>query len=258
MNKDLKEKFAFTLAEGATHVDTCHNHCKSAFTLAEVLITLGIIGIVSAMTIPTLIKNYQEKMRDNQFKKAYATLNQALRMTTANFDYVPKCYFTPTGLGLKTECDIFWENFSKNLKVVKHCPDKAFEGGCIPHYDGLDVVYKDNHKNDTDYDEEYWLNHVRSYVGYSTSTLKNNCPSYVLNDGSILLIYNNHVRNSADFAIDINGHQGKNKFGHDLFIFMIVYDGSKFYIASSDTEVAENGLTSYQMLDRLFGSKVKR
>ena len=53
--------FAFTLAEGATHVATCGNNRKVAFTLAEVLITLGIIGVVAAMTMPSLIQNYQEK-----------------------------------------------------------------------------------------------------------------------------------------------------------------------------------------------------
>ena len=44
------------------------------FTLAEVLITLGIIGVVAAMTIPTLIANYQKKVLENQFKKGYSTL----------------------------------------------------------------------------------------------------------------------------------------------------------------------------------------
>ena len=48
---------------------------KAAFTLAEVLITLGIIGVVAAMTIPTLISKYQEKVLENHFKKSYAMLN---------------------------------------------------------------------------------------------------------------------------------------------------------------------------------------
>ena len=44
---------------------------KKAFTLAEVLITLGIIGIVAAMTLPTLIGKYQKKQTVTQLKKAY-------------------------------------------------------------------------------------------------------------------------------------------------------------------------------------------
>ena len=54
-------KKAFTLAEGATHIVNLDNSRKIAFTLAEVLITLGIIGVIAAMTLPSLITNYQEK-----------------------------------------------------------------------------------------------------------------------------------------------------------------------------------------------------
>lgn len=50
---------------------------KKAFALAEVLITLTIIGVVSAITIPALVKNYQEQVYLNQFKKIYSELSQA-------------------------------------------------------------------------------------------------------------------------------------------------------------------------------------
>ena len=51
----------FKKKAGATHVDLSGNIRRVAFTLAEVLITLAIIGVVAAMTIPTLIANYQER-----------------------------------------------------------------------------------------------------------------------------------------------------------------------------------------------------
>ena len=57
----LSRLTAFTLAEGATHVARWNNSRKIAFTLAEVLITLGIIGIVAAMTMPVLIQKTKEK-----------------------------------------------------------------------------------------------------------------------------------------------------------------------------------------------------
>lgn len=47
------------------------------FTLAEVLITLGIIGIVAAMTLPVLIANHREKQKVTQLKKVYSVLQQA-------------------------------------------------------------------------------------------------------------------------------------------------------------------------------------
>lgn len=57
------------------------------FTLAEVLITLGIIGVVAAMTIPTLIANINGSKYRNQFKKAVSTLSQAARMNLAQYDF---------------------------------------------------------------------------------------------------------------------------------------------------------------------------
>lgn len=49
---------------------------KNAFTLSEVLITLGIIGVVAALTLPSLIKNYQHKVLKTKFAKSYSILSQ--------------------------------------------------------------------------------------------------------------------------------------------------------------------------------------
>ena len=81
----LLKQPAFTLAEGATHVDHWNNSSKIAFTLAEVLITLGIIGVVAAMTMPSLVANYEKKRTATAVKKAYSELSQALKL--AEVDY---------------------------------------------------------------------------------------------------------------------------------------------------------------------------
>ena len=59
---------------------------RTGFTLAEVLITLGIIGVVAAMTIPTLIANTNSAKFRSQFKKTISTLNQAGLMAEAQYD----------------------------------------------------------------------------------------------------------------------------------------------------------------------------
>lgn len=51
---------------------------KKAFTLAEVLITLGIIGVIAALTLPGLIQGYRKKVTETALKKAYSQLSQAL------------------------------------------------------------------------------------------------------------------------------------------------------------------------------------
>jgi len=56
---------------------------KRGFTLAEVLITLGIIGVIAAMTVPTLMNNSTEIEFRSAFKKGLASLNQAVTMNVA-------------------------------------------------------------------------------------------------------------------------------------------------------------------------------
>jgi len=69
---------------------------RFGFTLAEVLITLGIIGVVAAMTIPTLIANTNSAKFRSQFKKSISTLNQAGLMAQAQYDIDYSTYDTAT------------------------------------------------------------------------------------------------------------------------------------------------------------------
>lgn len=56
---------------------------RKAFTLAEVLITIGVIGVVAALTIPSLSANYQKRVLTTQLQKAYAEISQAGAMVMA-------------------------------------------------------------------------------------------------------------------------------------------------------------------------------
>ena len=275
MYKDLKEKFAFTLGathvgishniggtlhrfvESFTHVGIFHNTRRVGFTLAEVLITLGIIGIVSALTIPTLIKNYQIKVRDNQFKRVYTNLNQALRMTLVDFDYVPKCYYSVSGGRLSSDCKVFMPKFLEKFKAVKSCSKNSFAQGCIPHYDGVDVVHKEKHKNDADYDEQYWDEYVKTNLYYLHSQyIETKNGALVLSDGSIIMQYGNLKGDFPIFVVDVNGFSDKNKWGHDLFMFHLQYDGNKFYFyADASIYVpADGGISTQGLIRKLFGS----
>lgn len=57
---------------------------KNGFTLAEILVTLGIIGIVSAITVPSLMSNFQKKTYETSIKKAYNTVSNAVSTYMAN------------------------------------------------------------------------------------------------------------------------------------------------------------------------------
>ena len=62
-----------------------HYKNKKAFTLAEVLITLGIIGVVAAMTLPALISLYQKKIVETRLEHTYSLISQALKMAEADY-----------------------------------------------------------------------------------------------------------------------------------------------------------------------------
>lgn len=68
----------------------------AAFTLAEVLVTLGIIGVIAALTLPQLIKDYQGKVLHTQLLKAYSVLSQALeRMAVGENQVVNAANYYP-------------------------------------------------------------------------------------------------------------------------------------------------------------------
>lgn len=58
---------------------------KKGFTLAEVLITLGIIGVVAALTMPSIIANYQKKVISVRLKKFVSTFSQAYNMAISKY-----------------------------------------------------------------------------------------------------------------------------------------------------------------------------
>ena len=57
----------------------------AAFTLAEVLVTLGIIGVVAAMTLPTLIESHNRQVVETRLEKFYSTINQAIVRAEVDF-----------------------------------------------------------------------------------------------------------------------------------------------------------------------------
>lgn len=76
---------------------------SNAFTLAEVLITLGIIGIVAAFTLPALIQKNNNKVVETRLMKFYSTINQAVRL--AEVDYGDKKYWYADLTGAEIDKD---------------------------------------------------------------------------------------------------------------------------------------------------------
>ena len=175
---------------------------KEGFTLAEVLITLGIIGIVAALTIPTLVAKFQEKALVSQFKKTYSMLNQALQLANYENGVEYKCYTRDTIDDAGTyyehsQCGAFWQTFLKELKYIK-----SESVNSLP-YKSKDQVLAEG----------------GGVTNNSCSfSLNSGTRKYYLTDGSV--IYVNPVSGSAItlfVTVDINGDKGPNKWGYDAF-----------------------------------------
>ncbi|MDR1168295.1 MAG: type II secretion system GspH family protein [Heliobacteriaceae bacterium] len=91
---------------------------RFAFTLAEVLITLGVIGVVAALTMPALISNYRRHITAVKLKKIYTVMNQAINMSMAHNGPYENWYqkgFT----SIEDAEDWFEEYIGKYLNIVK-------------------------------------------------------------------------------------------------------------------------------------------
>jgi len=205
----------------------------SAFTLAEVLITLVIIGVIAAITVPSLISKYKEEQLKTQFKKTYSTITRALNtMVMLRFSGNVECNWdSTTGVIRNSQCSDFYRELSNVLLVQKTCINNAKINGCVPKYQ--------NYRQMGDGCSEYSEEHINS-----THTV------YVLNDGQILITTYNPL-----FAVDINGFKGPNKFGVDVFSFYIRRDKTKGYYINDGGCVALGGKRTQQMIEYAFANK---
>lgn len=188
-----------------------------AFTLAEVLITLGIIGIVAAMTIPTLIANYQKTQYVTGLKKAYAEVTEALKLM-ANDKGCPddlRCIFDKNTPELGSE-------FAKYFKLAKDCGFSNFANEETRCFSDYYHSYYDG--SDPENDMSPIMSGKYSFItadGFSMSFYSwgDKCTNggYPLHPGPDY----NTSQVCGDILIDVNGFKGPNNFGRDIYEFSI-------------------------------------
>ena len=118
----------------------------NGFTLAEVLITLGIIGVIAAMTLPTLIQRQNEKATVAKLKKVYSTLSQAYIFATEKNGPIEDWGFLTTddsgnnGMSNPLNHELAAKKFIPYLKVTQECDGSNTTGVCA--YVDSRVYYK--------------------------------------------------------------------------------------------------------------------
>lgn len=183
-----------------------------AFTLVEVLVTLGIIGIVAAMTLPTLITKNQNKALEAGLKKNYSVILQAFEMYQAEHGERLKAgdvNFNCSLMCLKTKIIPYF-------KILRDCGYGAqVQKACIP-YTGNGSI--DDERN------------FRNYKTYNGEVIKQlnlfDDGQFILADGSLILINNTANISNMYITVDVNGYlKNPNRWGHDLFTFQLMQNG---------------------------------
>lgn len=183
---------------------------KKAFTLAEVLITLGIIGVIAAMTLPSVINRTRQKELETAFNKQYSVLQQAV-MKVKYEDELP---FDTVSYGISAITNDSESNFMKSLarqyNVLKNCGSINKNTGCIlQEEDGTFSYYKTLSNSSLD----------RVYIDDG---------GFITTDGTTFFIEQGYQAETTGFlvSIDLNGYLKKpNRMGYDLFMFSITKEG---------------------------------
>lgn len=188
---------------------------KKAFTLAEVLIALVIIGVIAAITMPILSNSYNDKMYISALKKNYSVLSNAFNLTK-KYDYNEYTDWDHTD----QSTEVIYNNYKilkKYLHVLRECVDEV---GCWS-----DDITKDPNGEEA--------------TSASAKGIGNNIVTFTLNDGTNVCIdywsqgdatklfgvSQDLLDDTLSIFVDVNGDKKPNKLGRDVFAFVLTRNG---------------------------------
>ena len=244
----------------ATHVAHRKNSRQAAFTLAEVLITLGIIGVVAAMTLPSLIANYKKQQYVNSLKVGYSILNNGFRsmMAEEGVDDIEdtELFAAMKSVGADTDTVAseqaaakVMEKYFQKVRFVSRadllgkssCEDLVGKG---PRFWNLG----DKSQCSGNYNMQYALPNGMTMSIY----LYDECAKSSLSDTEIAAAGGKVTKYCGLVDLDINGEKGPNQWGRDGFRFYVSQSavvptyGKDHYIYSGKTiEQSKDGIKSH-------------
>lgn len=227
------KNFGFTLAEVFHPASKSR---KTAFTLAEVLITLGIIGIVAVLVLPSLITKINNKGYTEKFLKAYSSLQNVTNKVVEEEGLPASWTFTDyhTANDIKYNDHIF-DSFAKHFNTIKICYDRPYSARfsqCVGYWYAADSKIKTLNG-----EEGYTMLNGSGYGMLAFNSL-------ILQDGTLInfFFYSSDIGfywaapASLSFTIDVNGKKGPNKIGRDIFFLYLTNEGKILpTYANSDT-----------------------
>ncbi len=159
---------------------------KNGFTLAEILITLGIIGVVAALTIPTLISNFQDQEYKIAYKKAFSLASQAWTSAVSDYRVDSRTSWTDKESRINN-----FMTFKSYFKVIKDC--------------------------DSNNNAECWDSSGEKY--YTNAPMASGS-AFIDSSGMAWSITSNGDGQGQEILVDTNGMKKPNKYGQDRFLFI--------------------------------------
>lgn len=156
---------------------------KIAFTLAEVLIVIGIIGIIAQATIPTLVNDFQTQVFKTSYKKAFSVASQALLSANTNNLTVARTAWVD-----ETSNRANFDAFKQQFTVTTSC--------------------------DTDISKCWDMTGDKAY-GVPAQA---NTPGFIDNSGFAWIATNESGGFTGGLVVDTNGFKKPNKYGKDRFL----------------------------------------
>lgn len=181
----------------------------NAFTLAEVLITIAVIGVIAAMTIPSLIEYYEKETFITAYKKAFTTLSQATKLLAADNGG------TMRDIMPVSDHHTWQVLYAAKLKTAKSCPDGSSEcyyGDIWKSLDGSDPWYAMSPSG--------LILDDGMYMGFFTGDVST---CITMSERALGDTSNSSV--CAFITVDINGPKGPNRMGKDIHRFLALSDG---------------------------------
>ena len=250
-----RNKFGMTPTESVLCLVNRLSVKKCAFTMAEILLSLTIIGVVAAITLPSLTGNINERTWNTQRKALYARFSQALPLMDALNGYGTLAEMTDSATGSTSIEDTAAETFvtsglSKVIKINNICDNE--------HLEDCGVTSKITTLNGSQIDMPTTMQELNEKMvgSYSNihdkfSLLDTKAAAFETQNGeSITVFYNPHCLGSlneypkgagggfymqpkicANFIYDLNGNKGPNTVGKDIGFMTALYPFDALLVA---------------------------
>ena len=215
-SKRLTQRF-FTFAQNN------NNRKKAAFTLAEVLITLGIIGIVAALTMPGLMAKFRQIQFETAFKKDYSTIQNAIRFITED-ENLSMCYvYWPKNMGYQSMREDCKQLKSSLVRVLRLSEYKNSERLKDKYIRKSEVMANGGRLVNGNCAMDSWLSSASAFI-----TLH----------GAIYYI---NYAGFPNIVIDVNGHSGPNRWGYDVFYMVLSKHNDNIVLTDEYCSMIEKG-----------------